>query len=143
VTNTTPIHNQPRLSLIQRLSRPAAMVSAMDYHRVQLLSSLILIFILVSIAALGLALLDQNSIPRLGTSLLMDLVLSAVLLLIAAFVLNRTKYYGLAPLLIVSVFSSSLLVSCSAVFFNHGAEQFSGLSRSWLQWFYYRGFCPL
>ncbi len=137
MTSTTPTHNQPRLSLIQRLSRPAAMVSAMDYHRVQLLSSLIVIFILVSIVALGLALLDQNSIPRLSTSSLMNLVLSALLLLIAAFVLNRTKYYGLAPLLLVGVFSVAVLVSAwiqqeaTNLYFLSVSILFSSIFQSW------------
>jgi len=137
VTRTIPTQNPPRLSLIQRLSKPAAMVSAKDYHRVQLLSSLILILILVSIASLGLALLDQNTTPRPETTLLHNLILAALLLLLAAYALNRTKYYGLASVLVVGVFSGGVLVNAwvqqdaSSLYFLSVSILFSSIFHSW------------
>ncbi len=118
MTNTSSTQNQASSFFVQRmralskrLTEPTTAVSGVDFQKVQLFSSLLLLFIPLGMAAFGLALMNQNRTPRLETTLLLYLILASILLLIAVFSLNRTKYYGLASVLLVGVFSGGVLVT--------------------------------
>lgn len=118
MTHSTPAQHQTGLSLIRRLTdlgkrltEPAVAVPARDHNKVRLLSYLLLLFIPLSAVAFGLTLLDERGAARSGTTPLLFLILIAVLLLAVAYALSRTKYYGLASMLVVGTIIGAIFAS--------------------------------
>ena len=96
-----------------RLIEPAATVRETDRYRVRLLSTLLLFVIPLGILAFVLTVFDPGLSQRSGREPLLILIVSALVVLAAAYALSRSRYYELAVALTVGVTIISILASLS------------------------------